>query len=481
MIPPPTASRVQTSQGARKRTRPLRRSLRALVAPVAWDPIRFSLGALMLVSIAGIHRIVPILAVFRPGLLLTAVALGCAVALPKTVNVKDFFATAPARRVRLLLIITLVGAPLGLSLGSSMKFFLETYLPNLVFFGLLVVAVRNAGDLRFLIGSYVTSMLILVYMSIFVWEMRTFGGFNRVNSTVMYDANDLGAIFALGMPLALLLGQTSRGWVRWLSFLTAAGGPAAIALAGSRGGFLSLLATGVTLLIMLPKVTLMRRIQVVAVAATMVALVAPPGYLKQMQTITNPGADYNVTSETGRVEIWKRGLRNLAPRPITGVGLNNFVRAQWERQEFTERGAPIQAMSPHNTFLQVAVDLGVPALFVFLSIVGGGVFGLARIRSRLPVSWLQESPTRRFIYLACSYIPVSYVGWSVGAFFVSHAYLVPFYALTAFTAGVLVLLRHETRGAAHRTPTKGRRFPAPPQATASVATAFHSPPPVPHR
>ena len=150
-------------------------------------------------------------------------------------------------------------------------------------------------------------------------------------------------------------------------------------------------------------------------------------------------------------------------------GIANFSRAQWVNQQYTAAGTPIRAQSAHNTFMQIAVDLGVPAFIVFVSIIFGATIGFARIRSRLPTSWLHESAERRFLYIACSYLPVSFLGWSAGAFFVSHAYAVPFYVLTAYAAGVLLLLRREDRAATgasassasstRRTPRGGHRSP----------------------
>lgn len=415
------------------------------VFPVTWDPIRLSLAALMLISIGRIHQQLPILAVFKPGILLTLVSLGLAVALPKAVRIKDLFKTWPVKRVAWIVGIAIVMAPIGLNASASLTFLLEVYLPNIVFCALLVIASRNPGDIRFLIGSYVASLGVLVYLSLFVWGSNSFNGFSRMASNIMYDANDLGTLFALGLPLCLLFAQTSKGIARLFGYIVAAGGPATIALSGSRGGFIALIVTAVGLLAMAPKVTWGRRFAIVGVAFGVMMVFAPDGYLAKMNTIINSEEDYNVTSETGRVAIWKRGLANLAPRPLNGVGISNFLRAQWVNQTFTAAGTPVRAMSPHNTFLQVAVDLGVPAALIFLSILYGGTIGLMRIRKRLPVSWLHENATRRFIYIACSYLPVSFMGWAAGAFFVSHAYLPPFYILVAFFAGTLVLLKEERR------------------------------------
>ena len=427
------------------RTKRRRRLRGEPVFPVTWDPIRLSLAALMLISIGRIHQQLPILAVFKPGILLTLVSMGLAVALPKAVRLKDLFKTWPVKRVAWIVGIAILMAPLGLNASASLTFLMEVYLPNIVFFALLVIASRNAGDARFLIGSYVASLAILVYLSLFVWGSRSFGGFERMASNIMYDANDLGTLFTAGLPLCLLFAQTSKGVARYFGYAVAAGGPATIALSGSRGGFIALIVTGVGLLAMAPRITWGRRFAIIGIAVAMMAAFAPEGYLAKMQTIINADEDYNLTSSTGRVEIWKRGLTNLAPRPLNGVGISNFLRAQWVNQQYTESGAPVRAMSPHNTFLQIAVDLGVPAALIFLSILYGGTIGLIRIRNKLPASWLRENATRRFIYIACSYLPVSFMGWAAGAFFVSHAYLPPFYILVAFFAGTLVLLKEERR------------------------------------
>jgi len=459
MTPRSAVGPVAATRGADVRR--LSRSGGALVSPAAWDPIRVALVSLMLISIARVHTMVPGLAVLRPGLLMTAVSLGLTLASPRAVVTRGFFSTWPVRRVAILLALACFGVPFGLGAGASVTVLTEVFLPNLVFAGLLVVAVRRAGDLRLLIGSYVVSIAILIFQTLFIWDSRDYSGFARANTSVMFDANDLGVLLAAGLPLSLLVAQTSTGLLRIVAYACAAGVPGAIAVLGTRGGFLALLVTGVGLLVMAPGITWRRRIGFVLAAVVGMALVAPDGYLRQMNTIVNPTEDYNVASETGRIAIWKRGLANLAENPVTGVGLGNFARAQWVNQAYTESGRPIRAQSPHNTFLQVAVDLGVPAFLVFMSIVYGATVGFARIRSRLPVSWREESAERRFVYAAASYLPVAFLGWSAGAFFVSHAYLVPFYILVAFAAGFIFLLRQEQSEAGREA------FPAAPHGTRS--------------
>lgn len=454
---PPIAN-ARTAARPRAAARPARRSGRALVAPMTVDPIRVSLAALMLVSIGRVQEALPVLGLLRPGITLTAGCLLLALMTPKQVIGAQLKQSPPMKRVMLFFGLALVVAALGLGPGASIQFLLEVLLPTIVFAGLVTVAIRDVGDARIIIASYVLSLAYLNYQAMFVWEFQTFGGFQRVASTTMYDANDLGALFAAGLPLSVLFAQTSGTWGKLLGYGVALATPATVALTGSRGGFLGLLATGLGLVLSVPKVGVMKRLLMIAVPVVAVALAAPPGYMTKMGTILNPQDDYNVTDEAGRIAIWKRGLSYLAERPLTGVGASNFVRAQWAHPQQTATGAPVRAMSSHNSFIQAAVENGVPVFLVWASVLVMGTIGLRRIKRRLPASWLRESPRRRFIYLATCYLPVCFFGWSVSAFFVSHAYHVPFYILAALAGATMLLLRRElappvAAGAATSAPT----------------------------
>lgn len=461
--PIPAAAHAAASTRPAGRALPRVRGRAAnLVAPMTWDPIRISLAVLMLVSISRIHQQIPQLAIFRPGITLTALSLALAIGNPRSVRMADLFASWPVRRAFWFFGLTCVGALFGLSIGSSRTFMMEHFIPNFVFFALIVVSVRGVGDLRMLIGGYTVALGILVFLSLFVWESRSFDNFERMYSPNMYDANDLGAVFAAGIPLALWFAQTSGAWGRTLGYLVAIGSPASIALTGSRGGFLALVATGLGLLVMMPNATWTRRIAGVVFAIVAMAIVAPEGYLTKMNSILNPTEDYNIQSETGRVAIWGRGLLVLRDRPLTGVGVGNFVRAQWEHPTLSATGTQIRPMSAHNTFLQALVDNGIPAFLVFVSIVGGGIFGMARIRRRLPKAWMRTSAESRMLYMGASYLPAAFFGWAVAAFFVSHAYLPPFYVLAALLGSTLLLMKRLTampRGAHAGRPATSRIAP----------------------
>ncbi len=68
-----------------------------------------------------------------------------------------------------------------------------------------------------------------------------------------------------------------------------------------------------------------------------------------------------------RLDMWSRALDMLRDMPYTGIGLDTFPHMIWDFY-------PGFALGPephsHNLYLQVALDLGLPGLVVFLGIVG---------------------------------------------------------------------------------------------------------------
>ena len=68
-------------------------------------------------------------------------------------------------------------------------------------------------------------------------------------------------------------------------------------------------------------------------------------------------------SGADRIRIWKAGLEIISDYPFFGVGYKNFRQVIGEymgyRHGFTKR-------DPHNTYLSIAAEMGIPALAVFL-------------------------------------------------------------------------------------------------------------------
>lgn len=101
---------------------------------------------------------------------------------------------------------------------------------------------------------------------------------------------------------------------------------------------------------------------------------------------TPPGqavlAERDEESVNIRFDIWASALKIIQDHPLTGVGMNMFrekpVRNQYPVPSFNQPVLP----HAHNEFLQIATDLGLPGLALFLGWYGVSFYGLTRTYRR---------------------------------------------------------------------------------------------------
>lgn len=399
----------------------------------------------MFITISRAHQYIAVLGPLRPAMLLFAFCVAYVVVVPRSVSWRNLIREWPSRAILTLVAVYFLSSMAGLSLGSSAAFFFDTFSRVLTLFVLLVACVRTVDDFRFFVSVYVASLLFVVWVTFFLGETLVFDGYTRVGGTATYDGNDLGVLYMIGLPLAVVMVRSGGRLVGAIGLLALIGIPASTALTASRGAFLALVSCGIGLLLLSPGVSVARRTVIVCAIAVSVAFAAPAGYWTQMSTITNLDQDYNVTSETGRVAIWKRGMGYVYERPLLGVGPNNFIRAGWQISDQARQGLGIRDQAAHNTFVQIWAEMGTLGFVLFTGILVASFRTLLRLRRSIPKAWLGGTSGQRFLYLMVCYLPVSIVGFTIAAFFVTHGYTPMYYVLVAFVGIVLTLVRRELR------------------------------------
>ena len=80
-----------------------------------------------------------------------------------------------------------------------------------------------------------------------------------------------------------------------------------------------------------------------------------------------------------RIGYWQAGLKMIADHPLLGVGLDNFGDRYLEYKLPTGR----EVRRAHNNYLQIAADLGVPALIIFC-VLWGGLIRASFPKERIP-------------------------------------------------------------------------------------------------
>ena len=71
--------------------------------------------------------------------------------------------------------------------------------------------------------------------------------------------------------------------------------------------------------------------------------------------------DFGETSNSQRIEIWGKSLSSIKEKPLLGVGIGNFPVVLGQDLFLSKAGS-----SAHNLYLQIASEMGLPALVIFM-------------------------------------------------------------------------------------------------------------------
>jgi O-antigen ligase len=125
----------------------------------------------------------------------------------------------------------------------------------------------------------------------------------------------------------------------------------------SRGGWFALLATAIILAVL----TGWRRLAVAGVVAVLALLVILP--LTGVDRLARL-LDSDTGSAALRLDLWRSTLAMIADRPLTGVGLDQFLYQYNPRYVAPEAWAERFTSHPHNLLLDFWVRLGILGLAV---------------------------------------------------------------------------------------------------------------------
>jgi O-antigen ligase len=222
------------------------------------------------------------------------------------------------------------------------------------------------------------------------------------------DANYFALDACFILPLAFIFVWRSRvHWERVFAFCCLAATIGSTILGGSRGGFI---ATGIAFAWLLwHSPHRLRNFFIILILATPPLLVAPKSPLRRF---IHPDFS-DRTGQKDRIIAWKAGLRMVEHRPLTGIGLGEF-KPQMDR--YADPGTNFSSIA-HNTYLEVAAETGLPNLLVFIAMLFFTYRSLSYVRSRAS----RSGPP--LLYLAATGMQAGFVGYLVGAVFLSSEYM----------------------------------------------------------
>lgn len=327
-----------------------------------------------------------------------------------------------------LFFLTLAGASwvmLGRdSFQASMMF---VYVSQLAFLVSTLILVDSEERLRWSMLSVLAGVAWGSLYTLREWQKNVpiYGLRYRPQWNPAGDPNYFTASAILCLPIAFyLIVRSSHRFDRRFSAACVVLIAAAILVDSSRGGLLALVAVGGVILFQYRG----RRVLILLLGCALaVGLLLSP--VSPLERLLHPQSS-GVIAEDDRLELWSAGLRMVARHPLMGIGLDNFKAVL---PAYLEPGQNIDFIA-HNTYVQMAAEMGLPGLLAFIWILAVTFRSLARSRRRA------SEADSTLIHCVTSGLFAGLAGFGVAIFFLSAQFLKSFWFVVFVSAAIEKLL-----------------------------------------
>lgn len=306
----------------------------------------------------------------------------------------SLFGLVAERKIRIPAFMVAFGALFGLAILSA----LGSAWPELVreqslelgkLWLIAFVAVSTLSDRRrvrlFMLVFLAAYALYPVRGALVNYFLGGYTIFGRAVWNYIYaNPNDLAALTLLQLSVAAAFyAAEPPGWWRRAALAGLVVLPVLILLTQSRGAFVGLVLFGIT-----AGVAHRRRFQLAGFAAILLlvaSLVIPSSAwdrLGMVGTLGSAGTEAlaeldDQGSAEQRYQIWQTSFRIIRDHPLQGVGWGAYPQAN------LRYNPELGARDTHSTYLNLAAEIGLPGLIIFLVTVGLTVGHAERVRRRI--------------------------------------------------------------------------------------------------
>ncbi len=383
-----------------------------------------SLYIIIALVLGRIHEMFAFLTPLRPVMLVGAVcAISTVLASPTTRQPP--LAQREVKLVLAMAALAIILVPFSAWPSGSIRFLVDSYGTLVLLVLIIALAVTpviiRSMVLAALIGEGLLGLFTLASVVTTHEHMRAYA-----SST--FDPNDVAMMMVLALPFAVLGTAALRGVHRLLAAGVAVICVLATVATVSRGGLIGL--ATVTILIVFRLRSVVARLLAGVVIVLLLTVAAPAGYWNRMDTIwRTSGTGYDERGVSTRVEVWQRGLSLFLRSPVTGVGIGAFEAATGAA--YGRNGGWRAA---HNSFIQVATELGIFGFVLFVWMLVASVRN-ARQAQRAA----NKDPALHDLQWIAAAVEISLYAYVVTGFSLSMAYA----AILSFLVGVAAALRLE--------------------------------------
>jgi len=357
--------------------------------------------------------------------------------------------------------LMLLLAPFSIWPTGSVQTFTNMFVKVLLIFVLILNTLTSARRVREFTWVVVLTTSYIGFRAVFDYAR----GFNliedgRVQGAVggmFQNPNDLALNMVSVLPLAVLLAMRAH---TLMGRFVATGGAllmvGAVVASHSRSGFLGLAAMLMILLWQLGR-SKPALIGATAIAAVVLLPFAPDSYWERVASITDDDKDATGSREARRLLLGE-AYRAFLDHPLTGLGAGQFVN-------YNPPGRVETWRETHNVVLQVAAELGILGVTVFLFLIYRALIAGRQARQMLPLAtgtprrsrWGQSSAAppavisqadAQFFEAHTAALAAAVAGWFLSALFASVAYHWTFYYLLALAIAPREIIADRLAGVA---------------------------------
>jgi O-antigen ligase len=274
---------------------------------------------------------------------------------------------------------------------------------------IILTAARTEANLRRILAACVVTMTLL-YPYLLRQKLRFGGPIGVGLNDVNYFA--LEALMIVPLAFAFAAGaEDGRSRLLWL--LCGLVLVLEVLQTGSRGGFLGFAAMAVFMALRLARRPILTLVGGAALVGVLLVTVPTPMLDRLLATVDDEHGHGGVNrSNEARLIALDAGLELIAENPLTGIGLGNFYLYKTMYPELFFEGPNLA----HNTYLEIAAELGLGALAAFL------VLFLCAFRSLRRAERTAAAQKRPGLAKLAVGLQASLLGFLVGATFLSAQY-----------------------------------------------------------
>jgi O-antigen ligase len=275
-----------------------------------------------------------------------------------------------------------------------------TYIQLLMLAWVIWESARTEIRVRGLLQSYVLGALVSSGLTIYnfllgrtaaqlaadqgidVWETSRY-------SIAGLNANDLGLMLALSIPMAFYLLVTQTGTaVKLLCWLQVMAGMVTILLTASRGSLVAALVGFTMLPLTIKRLPRWHRFASLAACLGLLAWAVYMVPQTSWSRIFRFESEISEGTLTHRTLLWAAGIDAFRDRAFLGVGAGAYGLTVYHAADFAYTTGNAANAVAHNTFLSVLVELGVIGALLLLGLLAGIFYCALRMRYLERCLWI---------------------------------------------------------------------------------------------